>query len=298
MRPGSFIPRLLILLTFAGVVCARHLSADEFTLKDGRKIKGTIVGYEGDMFRLQTDFGFILIRKDKIVSIQVEAGEKPEASKNNSGPKPAVSNPSKPRPEKPVAASKPAPPPVSRPLNQPLPAHLQEHVDGNDYVNDTLRFTMFKPPGWKLMEDLHQEKVSAVVAMSSPDDLTLLFVDRQVWSGKPILGDDRVEANLRESYQDYKKISESNIQVDGLPAIRRTFTGVIDRAEWHGVSVHFALGNTVYGVIGLTSAETYKFQEAIFNKIVKSFRFLTPSASQDNNHSAGTAVVSSGQPKT
>jgi hypothetical protein len=298
MMLPKVIPRMFILLALAGVICPRPLAADEFTLKDGRKIKGTIVGYEGDMFRLQTDYGFILVRKDKVVSIQVEPGQKLEESKNSPSSKPAVSNSPPPKGEQPAAPAKPAPAPVSRPLNQPVPAHLQEHVDGNDYINDTLRFTMFKPPDWKLVEDLHKEKVSAVMAMSSPDDLTLLFVDRQVWSGIPVLGDDRVEANLRQSYQNYKKISESTIQVDGLPAIRRTFTGDIDGAEWHGVSVHFALGNTVFGVIGLTSAETYKFQEAIFNKIVKSFRFLAPSASQENNHSAGTAVVASGQPKT
>lgn len=298
MSPGSFIPRLLILLTFAGVVCARPLAADEFTLKDGQKIKGTIVGYEGDMFRVQTDYGFVLVRKDKVVSIQVDPGGKAEESGNGAKPKlPGTSTPP-PASRSPVEASKPAPAPVSRPINQPLPARLLEHVDGNDYVNDTLRFTMFKPPGWKLMEDLHKEKVSAVVAMSSPDDLTLLFVDRQVWSGPPILGDDRVEANLRLSYQNYKKISESTIQVDGLPAIRRTFTGDIDGAEWHGVSVHFALGNTVFGVIGLTSAETFEFQEAIFNKIVKSFHFLPPTESEQTSHSAGRAVTASNQPKT
>ena len=176
----------------------------------------------------------------------------------------------------PVSAPKSASPPlpISKPLNEPLPAHLREHIDGNDYINDTLQFAMYKPPDWKLMEDLHREKVSAVVAMSSPDEQTLLFVDRQVWSGEPVLSDDRVEANLRHSYQEFKKLSESSIQVDGLPAIRRSFTGVIEGAEWHGVSVHVAHGNTVFGVIGLTSAETYQFQEAIFNKIIKSFHFL------------------------
>lgn len=298
MRPGKSIPRLLLLLVLAGAVGTTPLAADEFTLKDGQKIRGTIVGYEGDMFRVQTDYGFVLIRKDKVVSIQVDSnGKAEESGKNAKGTSPTTSGPTPPAQSR-VEASKPVPPPVSRPLNQPLPAHLKEHVDGNDYVNDTLRFTMFKPPGWKLMEDLHKEKVSAVVAMSSQDDLTLLFVDRQVWSGAPTLSDDRVEANLRLSYQKYKEISHSTIEVDGLPAIRRTFTGDIDGAEWHGVSVHFALGNTVFGVIGLTSAETYEFQEAIFNKIVKSFHFLPPSAAGETGHSAGGTVIASDRPKT
>jgi hypothetical protein len=128
------------------------------------------------------------------------------------------------------------------------------------------------------------------VAMSSPDELTLLFVDRQVWSGAPVLSDDRVEANLRQSYEQFKKISESSVQVDGLPAIRRSFTGVIDGAEWHGVSVHIAQGNTVFGLVGMTSAETYQFQEAIFNKIIKSFRFLAAPSAGGTGHTVTGAA--------
>jgi hypothetical protein len=146
---------------------------------------------------------------------------------------------------------------------------------------------MFKPPDWKLYEELHREKVSAIVALASQDDQTLLFVDRQVWSGPPDLGDDRVEANLRHTYENYKKLDETRNTVDGHEAIRRSFTGVIDGVEWHGVSVRFSRGNTVFGIIGLTSAETYRFQEAIFNKVIKSFHFMNVPPGEGG--SAGTS---------
>ncbi len=267
-----------VFLALACLSLTPFARGDELTLKDGRKITGTIVGYEGDMFRVQTDYGFVLIRKDKVVSIRVEPGAKPgEAPNANKAAGEATNSP--------PAAKPAAPQPPSRPINAPLPTHLREHIEGNDYVNDTLQFSMYKPPDWKLMEDVHKEKVSAVVAMSSPDEQTLLFVDRQVWSGQPVLNDDRVEANLRSAYQEFNKISESFVQVDGLPAVRKSFTGVIDGAEWHGVSVHIARGNTVFGVIELTEAETYEFQEAIFNKIIKSFRFL-PASPSANDHAA------------
>lgn len=161
-------------------------------------------------------------------------------------------------------------------------------MEGNDYVSDTFSFSFYKPPGWRLFEELHGEKISAIVAMSSQDERTLLFVDRQVWSGEPILSDDSVEANLRRTYEDYKKIQEAPAQVDGLPALRRDFTGVIDGVEWHGVSVRVARGTTVFGIIGLTSAETYRFQQAVFNKIIKSFRFVAPASSQDASLQSGT----------
>ena len=163
-----------------------------------------------------------------------------------------------------------------------LPAHIDEHVDGNDYVNDTFHFVMYKPPTWKIYEDLQREKIAAIVALASEDEQTLLFVDRQVWSGEPDLKSDSVEAKLRQTYQDYKMLSESRTQIDGHPAIRRDFSGVIDGAEWYGLAVRVAQGSTVYGIIGLTSSESFQFQEAVFNKIMKSFHFVTPVSETDS----------------
>ena len=291
-----------VALGLAAALAAPRAAADEFTLKDGRKISGTIVGYDQNMFRVQTDFGYVLIRKDMVISIRVEAGgegktEAPASSQPSSQPEPGRSAPASPA-AAPAASPTPStkhvtlPPrqrPISRLLNEPLPAHVKEHVDGNDYVNDTFQFAMYKPPDWKLVEGLRREGIAAIVALSSPDERTLLIVDRQVWSGEPNLSDDRVEAKLRSTYQDYKQLSQSPAQVDGARALRRTFTGVMDGAEWHGISVRIEHGNTVFGIVGLTSAETHEFQQAIFNKMIRSFHFLSPA------ETAGTALQ--GQPK-
>jgi hypothetical protein len=45
------------------------VSADEIRLKDGKKLYGVIVAYEGNMFKVKTDFGYVLVEKDKIASI-------------------------------------------------------------------------------------------------------------------------------------------------------------------------------------------------------------------------------------
>ncbi len=45
------------------------LAAEEFYLKDGTKIVGTIVGFEEKAFRVETSFGFAVIYKDKIERI-------------------------------------------------------------------------------------------------------------------------------------------------------------------------------------------------------------------------------------
>jgi hypothetical protein len=43
--------------------------ADEIQLKDGKKLYGVIVAYEDNMFKVKTDFGYVLVEKDKILKI-------------------------------------------------------------------------------------------------------------------------------------------------------------------------------------------------------------------------------------
>ncbi len=334
--------------------------AEELILKDGQKIEGTIIGYEDDMFRVKTSYGIALVRKDKVVSIQVSTPEPaihptppppatktvevkpahvaaapvvapalatpppaptvisvkpthiaatpvtapttatpapaptvisvkpapvapppPALARASSAPTPA--NP--PMPPPPPVATKaldvkpPTPPPlpVSHPLDVPMPTPLHEHVDGNAYFNDTFQFSMFKPPDWKIFEGVPKETGSGIMAMGTEDEQTLLIVNRQVWSGPPSLTSDQIEAKLRQTYQEYRPISEESFDCDGQKAIRRTFSGILDGAEWHGVTVHVIHQNMVFGITGLTAAETFEFQEAIFNKIIKTFHFLPSS---------------------
>jgi hypothetical protein len=52
--------------------------ADEIRLKDGKKLYGVIVAYEENMFKVKTDFGFVLVEKEKIASIIPTAPANPE----------------------------------------------------------------------------------------------------------------------------------------------------------------------------------------------------------------------------
>jgi len=62
----------LCALTLAAIpVCA-----DEIRLKDGKKLYGVIVAYEENMFKVKTDFGYVLVEKDKIASIIPAAWQK------------------------------------------------------------------------------------------------------------------------------------------------------------------------------------------------------------------------------
>src|SRR5580693_7145038 len=57
--------------------------ADEIRLKDGKKLYGVIVAYEDNMFKVKTDFGYVLVEKDKIASIvpSTPANETPKTDK-------------------------------------------------------------------------------------------------------------------------------------------------------------------------------------------------------------------------
>jgi len=66
---------LIALLLFA--LAAR---ADEIRLKDGSKIIGTIVGFEDGSFKVQTSYGFAMVRKDQIAEI-IPTPPKPQPPK-------------------------------------------------------------------------------------------------------------------------------------------------------------------------------------------------------------------------
>jgi hypothetical protein len=83
-------------LAVALCVPAISARADEIRLKDGKKLYGVIVSYEDNMFKVKTDFGYVLVEKDKIASIvpSTPAGETPKTDKTPEAKKePAAAEP-------------------------------------------------------------------------------------------------------------------------------------------------------------------------------------------------------------
>jgi hypothetical protein len=101
-------PRLLCLAALAvalfGATAAAR--ADEIRLKDGKKLYGVIVAYEDNMFKVKTDFGYVLVEKDKIASI-VPSTPASEAPKTEKAPVAKKEPPkdAEPKPEPAVASS-------------------------------------------------------------------------------------------------------------------------------------------------------------------------------------------------
>jgi hypothetical protein len=111
---------LLILAVFAGAMSAMTLPAraDEIRLKDGKKLYGVIVAYEDNMFKVKTEYGFVLVEKDKIASIVPSA---PAAPKTD----PSAKKEAAPATAKPGGDSQPAtePAPASSTETPPTPTN-------------------------------------------------------------------------------------------------------------------------------------------------------------------------------
>jgi hypothetical protein len=79
--------RSLRVAAFFVALCATATAApgDEIRLKDGKKLYGVIVAYEDNMFKVKTDYGYVLVEKDKIASI-VPSAPVSETSKTDKTP--------------------------------------------------------------------------------------------------------------------------------------------------------------------------------------------------------------------
>jgi len=69
----------------ACAVLAGGVCADQLHLKDGSVINGTIVGFDESSFKVKTNYGYAMVRRDQVVSIDVTdtdsgALKKPDAS--------------------------------------------------------------------------------------------------------------------------------------------------------------------------------------------------------------------------
>ena len=75
-----------------GGICAAaafSIRADEIQLKDGKTFYGVIVAYDNNMFKVKTDFGYVMVQKDKIAAIIPMASEATSTEAKSAGRKPA-----------------------------------------------------------------------------------------------------------------------------------------------------------------------------------------------------------------
>ena len=275
---------------------------DEIRLKDGTKITGAIVGFEDNSFKVQTSYGFALVRKDKIAAI-IPSEAKPEPKKEASAeskkppppgakaapaaaasaappPPPAAPAPKKePTARAAPASSAPAPDAARPALASPPPAEpaVREEVQGNLYINHTYGFRMYKPPGWHVIEGAQKTLPTAIVAMGTGDETTLLVVGRERMKDSLEAHAASTERQLREIYENYRRLSERRSRVAGIAGVERHYRGTADGHDWSGVVLAFARGGEVFTILGMTYADSdlIQIQENVIAKAVASLEFTS-----------------------
>jgi hypothetical protein len=296
------------LLCILAVAASAH--ADEFHLKDGSKIVGTIVGFEDGGFKVETSYGFAFVRKDNIAEIiPSEKKSSPDSSQPPAALKPAgfpgaaptskaaglplpkpASAPMKPAgmvtlaalppmpATNPVFISLPAPPVPAPPAGALAPRSepMQELVRGNLYVNQTYGFQMYKAPTWKLIKDSQNELPNAIGAMGTDDQNTLLVIGRDVLKDSMQTQAAATERLLRSVYENYRAVEKKQISVAGLPAIELRFYGKLDDHDWSVTVTTLARDKDVFTILGMTSANSdlIQIQENVIAKTIASFQFL------------------------
>ena len=284
------------------------LRADDFKLKDGSKISGTIVGFDDNSFKVQTSYGFALVRKDQVVSITVSdasAAKAPAAASTHDTAHDTTSAATDKKPDAPTdkksdaatvaksasaaapVTAKPAPalavnvaPPAAAPVADPPkpappPEPIRENVDGNTYTNLTYGFRMYKPPSWEVVEGARSLMPSAIAAMGTYDQTTYLLIG-QTAAGKSLTGDiDTADQRLRGLMENFRPLGESRVTVSGTQGVQRKFRGSLDQKDWSGTVVYFTRAGQFYTIVGLTVADTdlVQIQENVIARSIASLQF-------------------------
>jgi hypothetical protein len=304
------------------LIAAGAARADEIRLKDGTKIFGTIVGFENDSFRVETSYGFALIRKDRVADINITAAKKepdpnPKSTAAAPPPSPAAPDlvpavakeavttagastganavaPMRP-PSNPVtpgntvakaevsapkitnvAETVPAPP-VAPPVPPPAPGPpvIQDEIRGNQYVNLTYGFQIYKPPSWELIPGARKALPDAVAALGTNDQTTLLVIGRASAKDSLEAHANATETALKDVYENYRLLSTRTLTVAGVSAIEQRSRGTADGRDWSVILLTLLKDNAAYTLLGMTwaNSDLIQVQENVIAKTVNSLTF-------------------------
>jgi len=294
---------LLALLGAPFFALSHAVCADDLNLKDGTTISGTIVGFEDNSFKVKTTYGFAVVLKEQVASINMAEAPNAAAKKKSDALVPASAPPdAAASPSLAFVAAKPVAPAVhyavpaapvlaglalskppvlmagSEPTEpEPPPAApIRESVSGTTYTNETYRFQMYKPPGWQVIAGARAVLPGAVAAMGTGDETTYLLIGRDA-AGKSLAADmDAAERRLREAMENYRPLGEQRVTVSGAAATERRFRGSADHHDWSGVVAFIPHGSQLYTVFGMTRADNdlVQIEENVISRAIASLEFL------------------------
>ena len=176
-----------------------------------------------------------------------------------------------------VAAAAPAPP-VAPPAPPPAPEPLviRDEIRGNQYVNLTYGFQMYKPPSWDLIPAARKALPDAVAALGTYDRTTLLVIGREHAKDSLDAHAATTGKALGDVYENYRLISSRHLSVAGFPAVEQRSRGTADGRDWSVILLTLLNGNEAYTLLGMTWADSdlIQMQENVITKAVNSLTFI------------------------
>jgi hypothetical protein len=168
--------------------------------------------------------------------------------------------------------------PATPPATAPEPAPVKEEVRGNEYINDTYGFQMYKPPDWDVIAGARAALPGSIVAMGTGDQTTYLIIGLVPASGTLQAQIAATNDRLAGSFEGYQpeKIRETTIA--GLPAHEYQFHGAANDKEWTGTVALIQRGGNFLTILGVTSTNTdlVQMEQNVISRTIASLQFTTP----------------------
>jgi hypothetical protein len=178
-----------------------------------------------------------------------------------------------------VAAAEPALP-VAPPAPPPAPTPLviRDEIRGNQYVNLTYGFQMYKPPSWELIPAARKALPDAVAALGTNDQTTLLVIGREHAKDSLDAHAAATEKALRDVYENYRLISNRHLSVAGFAGVEQRARGTADGRDWSVIVLTLFKNNDAFTLLGMTWADSdlIQVQENVIAKAVNSLTFVNP----------------------
>ena len=170
-------------------------------------------------------------------------------------------------------------PPVAPPAPPaaPEPLVIRDEIRGNQYVNLTYGFQMYKPPSWDLIPAARKALPGALAAMGTYDQTTLLVIGREHAKDSLDAHAAATEKALSDVYENYRLISTRRLAVAGFPAVEQRSRGSADGRDWSVILLTLLNGNDAYTLLGMTwaNSDLIQVQENVIAKTLNSLTFTT-----------------------
>ncbi len=164
--------------------------AEEIQLKDGTKIEGTLLSVTADSLSIKTAYGEIKVPRTEVLTITFPQNQPKNSETNGSAGLPSV----------------------------------DDSLVGSSYTNRTAHFQLTLVDGWRLAPDMRKSK-DIVASFTSADKTLFFLVTPEDFVGTFATYKVLAETQYQTKFNDYAKVSETEIRLDGRNATKLIFTG-------------------------------------------------------------------------